>query len=396
MTSVGEQRQALVRAQRVVVKVGTRVLVQRSGRPDERRIGALVEQLAALRAAGRQVILVSSGAIGAGIEALRLPGRPHSVPELQMAAAVGQSRLMARYDRLFAERGCLVGQVLLTHDDLRHRQRHLNARNTMMALLRHGIVPVVNENDVVAVDEIKLGDNDQLAALVTMLVDASLLVLLSSTDGLRAPCGPSSARTRRVPYLARVSEQELALAWGKGSPLSTGGMATKLAAAQAVVDVGASAVIADGRRGDTLQRLFRGEDVGTLIGTPATTVDGRRRGLASKKRWIAFFQRPQGALLVDDGAARAILERGKSLLPIGLRAVEGSFAAGAMVTVKTLAGQAIARGLVEYTSAELAQIQGRRTAEIGTVLGARPTAEVIHRDNMVVGPGGAGAGGATG
>jgi len=329
------------------------------------------------------VILVSSGAVGAGMEALKIKTRPHALPDLQMAAAVGQSRLMARYDRAFSRRGCTIGQVLLTHDDLRHRQRHLNARNTMMNLLRHGIIPVVNENDAVAVDEIKVGDNDELASLVTMLVDAELLVLLSRTNGLRAPSADASHRTVRVPYLRRVTDTERRLTWGKGSTMSIGGMATKLDAAQAVVEVGAAAAIADGRKADVLDRLFAGADTGTLIGDPLAH---RTRGsaLAHKKRWIAFFQRSQGTLLVDDGAARAIDGQGKSLLPAGIRQVEGQFDIGAMVTVKSLDGHAIARGLVEYTHEEIGRIKGRRTSEISHILGARPYDEVIHRDNMVV------------
>lgn len=376
-----EQRQALAQVRRVVVKVGTRVLVGARGRPDARRMQALVDQLARLRAAGREVVLVSSGAIGAGIEALKMPRRPQVLPDLQMAAAVGQSRLMAHYEKLFARRGCLIGQVLLTHDDLRHRVRHLNARNTMMNLLRHGIVPIVNENDVVSVDELRVGDNDQLAALVTMLVDAELLVLLTSTNGLRAPHG-QNGRTRRVAYLPRVTAEQLQWSWGKGSALSIGGMATKLQAAQAAVDTGAAAVIADGRRADVLDRLFAGEDLGTMIGGLGAFREGA--ALASKKRWIAFFQRPQGALVVDEGAERAITQRGKSLLATGIRAADGQFDVGAMVNVQTLDGRPIARGLVEYSRAEVDRIKGHRTNEIALLLGARPYDEVIHRDNMVV------------
>jgi glutamate 5-kinase len=378
---VDEQRQALIQLKRVVVKVGTRVLVDRRGRPDPRRMDALVQQLVRLRACGREVVLVSSGAIGAGIEALKMKRRPHALPDLQMAAAVGQSRLMARYQQLFARKGCTIGQVLLTHDDLRHRVRHLNARNTVMNLLRHGIVPIVNENDVVSVDELRVGDNDQLASLVTMLVDAELLVLLSSTNGLRAPAG-NGGRTRRVTFLPRVTERELQWSWGRGSKLSIGGMTTKLQAAQAAVDTGAAALIADGRKADVLDRVFAGDDVGTLIGHPGHL---RSRGaLASKKRWIAFFQRAQGRLVVDDGAARAIAEQGRSLLPIGIRQVDGQFDIGAMVSVDGLDGRHVARGLVEYSAAEIDQIKGHRTGEIARLLGSCPYDEVIHRDNMVV------------
>jgi glutamate 5-kinase len=371
-------RNELAKCKRLVIKVGTRVLVDRRGRPDLDRMRALVEQMAALRAGGYQVILVSSGAIGAGIEALSLARRPTALPELQMAAAVGQSKLMAHYDALFGEFGVAVGQVLLIHSDLKDRRRHLNARNTMMALLRNGIVPVVNENDVVAVDEIRFGDNDQLASLVTMLVDADLLLLLSTTNGLRAPVPGEGKRTRRIPFLSKIDDEALALAWGKGDQLSTGGMKTKLEAARSVVEVGGAAIIADGRKSDVIKDILSGKDVGTLFGHPGPRI------LASKKRWIAFFQRPTGHLIIDEGAERAILRQGKSLLPIGIRAVEGQFGLGATVNIKNEEGKLIARGLAEYTSDEIATIKGHRTAEIPKLLGDRPYDEVIHRDNMVL------------
>lgn len=373
-------RRALRDAKRVVVKVGTRVLVDERGRPDEARLRALVDGVVALHAQGREVVLVSSGAIGAGLDVLGLERRPKTLPDLQMAAAVGQLRLWTRYAELFAEKGCTVGQVLLTHDDLQHRLRHLNARHTMMNLLRNRMIPIVNENDVVAVDEIKFGDNDHLASLVAMLVDAELLVLLTSVDGLQAPVASGAEERARVSFLPQVTDEVLGLTWGTSDALSRGGMASKLQAAQAASSVGIPVVIASGHDPDVLSRLVCGEDLGTLIAKPA----GGRPVVRSKKRWIAFFNRPEGSLIIDDGARRAVVEGGKSLLPIGVRAVEGDFAAGAVVTVRALGGEVVARGLADYGSDDLRTIQGHRTDAIAGLLGERSYDEVIHRDNMVV------------
>ena len=366
-------------ARRVVVKIGSRVLVQRDGRPDLRRLRALVGDLAAARRAGREIVVVSSGAIGAGMSVLGLKTRPTHLPDLQMAAAVGQSRLMALYDRLFAAEKCRVGQVLLTHADLNDRQRHLNARNTMMNLLRNGIIPIVNENDVVAVDEIKFGDNDLLAALVALLIEADLLILLTTVDGFRAK--GAGGRTKRVGVLRNVTASELAMAQGKGSDISTGGMASKLQAAYMVARVSSPAVIADGRTAGTLMRIVKGEDVGTLV---AAELAGAQAMLAGRKRWIAFFHKAQGTLVVDEGARAAIETRGRSLLPIGIREVEGHFASGTVVNLRTTQGVLFACGLVDYSSEQIRKIKGHKTTEIQDILGAKDYDEVIHRDNMVV------------
>lgn len=365
-------------AKRVVIKIGTRVLVRRSGRPDARRIRQLVDQIARLHAAGREVIVVTSGAIAAGMATLGLRSRPTNMPELQMCAAVGQTRLMGLYDAAFARRGVRIGQVLLTHEDLKHRTRHLNARNTMMTLLRHGIVPVVNENDVIATEEIRFGDNDALGALVALLVQADALLLLTTVDGFRLPGG--NGRTKRAAYLAGVDESTLAHAVGKGSHLSTGGMASKLQSAGLVVDNGIPVVIANGQKAGTISRVAAGEDVGTLICRP----DGAGVALNQRERWIAHFHKPEGALVVDDGARAAILERGRSLLPIGVREVEGHFEPGALVSVRGPDGQVFARGLTDYASDAIKLIRGRRSEEIAQLLGSRDYSEVIHRDNMII------------
>ncbi|MEI8122373.1 MAG: glutamate 5-kinase [bacterium] len=260
-------RQSLAKSRRVVVKIGSRVLVQKTGRPEHRRIRALVNEMAKLHQNGVEVVLVTSGAIGAGMEALGMASRPTAVPDLQMAAAVGQCRLMTAYDKLFSAARCKVGQVLLTHDDFSHKIRLTNASRTIENMLRHQVIPIVNENDAVADEEIradiKLGDNDFLAALVVRLIRADLLIILSTVDGLRAP--GTGGRTRRVPFLERVDNQSLALVTGQKGNLSKGGMGSKLRAAQLATQSGSHVVIADGRKIGTITRVMRGSDSGTLI-----------------------------------------------------------------------------------------------------------------------------------
>jgi glutamate 5-kinase len=379
MQDYEKQRRAVKSAKRIVVKVGSRVLVTKTGRPNHRRISDLVRQMAGLRREGREVILCSSGAIAAGIEALKLNARPSHLPELQMAAAVGQVRLMTAYDRLFVKENCRIGQVLLTHDDLKNRTRHLNARNTMLSLLEQGIIPIVNENDVVSVDEIKVGDNDLLAALVTILIEADCLLLLTTADGFRAPTGVG--KSRRVPYLTAVTDEELAFARGKGSDFSLGGMASKLQSAQTAANVGVRVVIADGRQKDIIPKIMQGEDIGTLIGTSG---ENGLSKIKRRKRWIAFFHKTKGSLVVDDGAQMALQKQGNSLLPIGIREVIGHFPKGALVFVKSLQGEVVAKGLVDFSSDQIEMIKGRRTSEIESILGFNDYDEVIHRENMVV------------
>lgn len=369
-------RASLGSARRVVVKIGSRVLVQKSGRPDKRRMRELVRQLAALHEAGREVVVVSSGAIGSGIEAMGWRKRPTTLKLLQMAAAVGQSRLMAAYDELFGAHDIRIGQILLTHEDLRHRVRHLNAQETMTTLLEHRVIPIVNENDVVAIDEIKFGDNDLLAALTALLVQADALVLLTTVDGFRAPAGPG--RTRRVSQLEGVGEKELSLALGKGSELSTGGMASKLQSAGMVAENGIPVVIANGRKDGILDQVLSGADAGTLIhaATDATA-------LSRRQRWITIFHRPEGTLIVDDGARAALLDKGRSLLPVGIRDVQGEFDAGAVVNLKALDGSLLGRGLSDYSSTEVKLMKGRHSTELDPLLGAEETPVIVHRDNLV-------------
>lgn len=374
------EREFLRESRRIVVKVGTRVLVDRRGRPDPARIQQVVDQVAKLRGEGREVVLVSSGAIGAGMAALKLSRRPGDLPGLQMAAAVGQSRLVADYAQRFAKRKITVGQVLLTHEDLKDRARHLNARNTLMALLRQGVVPIVNENDVVSVDEIRFSDNDHLASLVSILVSADLMVLLTTSDGVLGPVGAGKRTRRRIGIIENVDDEVLSWVWDEVTGLSVGGMRLKLLAARNAADNGTAVVIAHGRKKDTLKDIVAGRNVGTLISAPA----GKHASLSSRKRWLAFFHRAEGSLLVDAGARRALVEGKRSLLPIGVRGVEGSFALGALVNVKDDEGTCFARGLVEYSSAEVKKIAGKPTSAIAKLLGSKPYDEVIHRDNIVV------------
>ena len=366
-------------ARRVIVKIGSRVLVRSNGAPDPKRIRSLVADIARLQRAGKEVIVVSSGAIAAGVQALGLKRRPSDLSELQMAAAVGQVRLMTLYDRFFASEGCRIAQVLLTHADLQHRTRHLNSRNTLFALVRNGIIPIINENDVVAVDEIKFGDNDILASLVTILVEADLLLLLSTTDGFREPAG--NGKTRRVSQLEGIKEETVALATGKGSSFSVGGMASKLRSAELATNVGARVVIADGRKAGVIPKVLDGGDTGTLIWNPAFKRD---RSLTHRKRWLAFFHKATGSIVVDEGARNAIEVNHHSLLPIGVRQVVGEFSKGSLINVKGPDGRIIARGLSEYSNIEIEMIKGRKTSDIWQILGSRDCDEIIHRDNMVV------------
>jgi glutamate 5-kinase len=363
----------LPQLRRIVVKIGTRLLVDAQGHPDQARLEALVSDICAVKKQGIEVVLVSSGAIGAGVEALNLATRPNTLPEIQMAAAIGQTRLMSRYDQLFSAHEVQIGQVLLTHEDLKHRVRHLNARNTMNALLSRGFVPVVNENDVISVDEIKVGDNDVLAAMVTILVEADMLVLLTSADGFLL-------NGERLSRIEEITPTIRAQAGGKGSALSTGGMETKLEAAEQVCQVGAAAVIADGRAKEILQQIIAGADVGTLVRShPEADVMKRKR-----KHWLAFFHKIDGAVSIDEGAENALVENGKSLLPIGIYDVDGDFSKGSLLQIKSRRGTVLAQGLSDYSSGELRAIKGLPSNEIESVLGVGHYDEAIHRDNLVL------------
>jgi glutamate 5-kinase len=346
----------------MVVKLGTGVLTDNRKQLDLAQMEQLVAQVAVQRQAGKEVVLVTSGAVGAGMGVLGCKKRPADLAELQACAAVGQSRLMAAYDQLFALSGLHVAQVLLTHDDLQHHDRHLNARKTLVTLLDRGVVPIINENDAVSVTELRFGDNDRLSALVACLLPADLLVILTTVDGVLEDFGRPNPRT--LPRIKSIDAEVERIAGGTDSATAVGGMASKIQAAKIVVRSGIPLVIASGRKPGTLARLLDGAEEGTLF-VPSSS------GLRGRKRWIAFFHHPKGTLFVDDGARRALREEGKSLLPPGVARCEGEFAAGEVVRICDLEGTEFARGLAGFAGGD---IRSRTLQRV----------EVVHRDNLVI------------
>jgi len=370
-------RRALSKVKRLVVKVGSGLISSSPAGLLPDRIAALADEMALLVKDGKEVVLVSSGAIASGMARLGLTRRPRSIPEKQAAAAVGQSALMWHYEQAFARSGIRVAQVLLTQEDISARPRYLNARNTLLVLLGFHVLPIVNENDTVAVEEIKVGDNDNLAALVAHLIDADLLVLLTDVDGLYTGDPRRDPGARRLETVEAVTEEIQRLVWDAEGRVSVGGMSTKLEAAQKVTSSGIPMVIASGRESGMLLRVLRGEPVGTYFAP-------RGDRLAARKRWIAFAAPPQGRLTVDAGARNALTERGKSLLPSGVVDVEGEFHAGEVVSLSEADGKEFARGLTNYDAVELRKIQGARTSALEELLGYKSFDEVIHRDNLVL------------
>lgn len=370
-------REMLPQAHRVVVKVGTRLLCDSKGQLNLKRMEDLVQDLASLWDEGREVILVSSGAIGAGIGKLGFSRIPQTLPEKQAAAAVGQGILMHLYENFFGLRGIVVAQVLLTREDITNRGRYLNARHTFQTLLRYRVVPIVNENDTVAVEEIRFGDNDTLAALVACLINADLLVLLTDLEGFFTVDPRKNEAGQLISEINEITPEVEALARGRGSTLATGGMETKLHAAKVVMGAGIFLVIASGMYPGALVRILRGEEVGTLF-TP------RENRLHARKCWIAYGSPVQGKVYVDQGATMALLKKGKSLLPSGIVKVEGSFEAGNVVGVVDPAGREVARGIINYAAAAVNLIKGHKTQEIGKILGYKDYDEVIHRDNLAI------------
>lgn len=347
---------------RIVVKLGTGVLTDSNKQPDLGQMEQLAAQLAEQCKAGKELVLVSSGAVGAGMGALGYERRPTDLAELQACAAVGQSRLMANYQKFFGAHGFAVAQVLLTHDDLEHHERHLNARNTLVTLLRHRVVPIINENDAISVTELKFGDNDKLSALVASLLPADLLVILTTVDGLIENFGQANPKTlATVEHIDSALEQ---LAGDTDSDTAVGGMRSKVQAAKIAVRSGIPLVIASGKKKGVLPRVLAGEPEGTLF----VPRPGRLRG---RKRWIAFFHHPKGAVFVDGGARKALRENGKSLLPPGITRCDGDFDAGDVVRICDLDGTEFARGIADFNSTEIKSRQLKRV-------------EVVHRDNLVI------------
>lgn len=347
---------------RIVVKLGTGVLTDSRKQPDLAQMEQLVAQMSAQHKAGKEILLVTSGAVGAGMGALGFEKRPTDLAEMQACAAVGQSRLMAIYEQLFSKFGLHVAQVLLTHDDLEHHDRHLNARHTLLALLQHGVIPIINENDAVSVTELKFGDNDRLSALVASLLPADLLVILTTVDGLVENYG--SPKSRVVSLVEKIDSVIEKMAGGTTSVTAVGGMQSKIQAAKIVIRSGIPLVIAPGRRKTVLESIIKGAETGTLFVPRPNKMRGR-------KRWIAFFHNPKGLLYVDDGAKKALREGGKSLLPVGISRFDGTFDAGDIVRICDLDGTEFARGITDFSAAALS---ARKTGRI----------EVVHRDNLVI------------
>jgi len=355
-------RESIKSAARIVVKLGTGVLTDSRKQIGPAQLEQLVAQVAALRKSGKEIVLVTSGAVGAGMGALGYEKRPSELAELQACAAIGQTRLMAIYADLFAKHDLHVAQVLLTHEDLEHHERHLNARNTLVTLLGRGVVPIINENDAVSFTEIKFGDNDKLSALVASLLPADLLVILTTVDGVIENFSKSNPKT--ISVIEQIDATIEKLAGGTTSETAVGGMASKVQAAKIVVRSGIPLVIASGKKKNVLAKVLAGEDEGTLFVAQPNKLQGR-------KRWIAFFHHPKGALFVDDGAKRALRESGKSLLPPGVARCEGDFAVEDVVRICDLNGTEFARGIAKFSGEE---IRAKKLARV----------ELVHRDDLVI------------
>lgn len=362
----------------VVVKVGTRVLTNQEGQLNLARIDRLAEELTQLRSQGKKVVLVSSGAVGAGMAQLGLKERPTDLPTLQAVAAIGQTNLIESYDKTFRKYGCHAAQVLLIADDLAVRPRYLNVRNTLRSLLSLGAIPIINENDTVSVDELKttFGDNDRLAAMVATLLCAELLVILSDIEGLYDG-DPKLASSKVVSTVQKIDASVESYVRDRKTGLSKGGMASKLVAAQMVTSAGGAMLIASGRNEGVLAELFAGKSLGTLF-LPA----GRR--VSPRKRWLGASARPRGKITIDVGAQKAIAQKGMSLLAAGVTEAEGDFQKGDVVAICGSDGEIFARGLTNFSQPELQKIMGLKSNKIPQVLGYRTYGEVIHRDNLAV------------
>ncbi len=371
-----ESRERLTQVKRCVIKIGSALLTNNGQGLDLPAISAWVAQVAALRARDMEVVLVSSGAVAAGMQRLGFKTRPHALHELQAMAAVGQMGLVQVYESAFQQHGLHTAQVLLTHDDLANRERYLNARSTLRTLLRLGVIPVINENDTVATDEIRFGDNDTLGALVANLLEAELLVILTDQAGLYDK-DPRSHTDAVLVQEATAGDKLLAVMAGEGGALGRGGMRTKLLAAAKAARSGAATVIAWGRENDVLPRILAGERLGTYL-KPA---EGR---VAARKRWLADHMQVRGRLRLDAGAARVLRDAGRSLLPVGVQAVEGHFQRGELVACLDPDGVEVVRGLVNYGSEEAARIAGQASDKIESILGYVDEPELIHRDNMIL------------
>jgi glutamate 5-kinase len=370
-------RQEIIQTARtVVIKVGTSVLSNDDDSLDVSRIAALAEQIYRIRQSGRRVVLVSSGAVGAGMGLLNLKQRPSDLPHLQAAAAAGQAHLIRLYDDCLEVHGFRAAQLLLTANDFRNRERYLNVRNTLNTLFEFSIIPIINENDTVSISEIQFGDNDQLAAMVSNLLGDSLLIVLSVIDGL-LDGDPDSPDSKVIPLVERWDESLLALASESKSRGGTGGMRSKLQAARKVTEVGENVIIANGRRDQILDQIMAGDEIGTLF-------LAQGRNVPAWKRWIGYTVEPRGRLKLDAGAKKALTTNGRSLLAIGITDVEGNFGRGDVVSLLSEDGQEFARGLTNYDSPTTTRLKGQRLADLPADPANLPYEEIIHRDNLLV------------
>ena len=371
-------REALKKAKRIVVKVGTSTITYANGKRNFSQIDRLARELRDLQNQGKEMILVSSGAVAVGVDRLGLPAKPSTIPGKQACAAVGQGVLMHTYEKLFADYGQIVAQVLITRTEAIDRHRYTNCRNTFMTLLQQGVIPIVNENDVVALDELKIGDNDNMSALVAGIVDADLVIILSDIDGLYTANPATHPEATLVHTVQEITPEIEASAGGVGSSRGTGGMATKIQAAKAATNSGIQLVIASGTEKNAIPRILQGEEIGTLFVS-------RENRLQFRKRWLAFGAKIQGSIVVDDGCAKAIRKAGGcSILPAGIYQVVGDFQSGSTISVIDKEGHELARGLVHYTAAELEKIKGCKSSDIEGILGHKNYDEVIHRDDLVI------------
>jgi glutamate 5-kinase len=370
------ERRQLADAKRIVVKVGTSTVTYETGRLNLSRIESIARELADLANSGKEIVLVTSGAIGAGVARLGLKEKPKTIPMKQAAAAVGQGLLMHIYEKVFSEYDRIVAQVLLTREDSVDRERFVNSRNAFSALLDMGVIPIVNENDAVAVDELnKIGQNDTLSAVVASLVDADLLIILTDIEGLYTADPRSHPDAVLIPEVREIDESIEAISGGAGTDRGTGGMRAKIQAAKIATASGVPMVIASADVPNAVRRIVAGESIGTVF-LP------RENALHFKKRWLAFGARVTGSVVVDEGCEASIRTGGASLLAAGIRKVEGRFLKGEIVSIVTASGREIARGIANYGSDETAMIMGCRTDDIERILGAKPYDEVIHRDNL--------------
>ncbi len=367
----------LAGVRRIVIKIGSRVLASSALGLDSRRMNRIVKEIAALRQEGYEVVIVSSGAIAAGMKELGLSSKPKEIPLKQAAAAIGQSKLIRIYERNFSRFGIKAAQILLTRADIADRRRFLNARNTLVTLLSYGVVPVINENDTVAVDEIKFGDNDLLSGLVTNVVDADLLIILSDIDGLFTSDPSIHAAARLIPVVEDINKDIETIAGDSRTTEGTGGMASKVQSAKKASGYGIPAIIMNGKKPGLLLSALKGFDVGTVF------LPGKS-SLTSRKHWIAYALPTSGHLVLDSGARDALLLRGRSLLPSGILQIKGHFEIGDAVKCEDEQGKAFAKGLTNYNARDIEKIKGKKTGEIAAILGYKDYDEVIHRDNLVI------------